>query len=143
VCDLANRLILFVACGEGNRERERDRQIERQRVVKRREGIRFHRSDPIRWLGTRERNVGRPRPGRRHATPRARAPSHRRPVPVAHRSVSAASPPPHQTYNSRPARGIPCHVASMLISSVPRRTSPGRPIHEGISFACGTNSVGG
>ncbi|KAJ1291039.1 hypothetical protein BS78_02G288900 [Paspalum vaginatum] len=36
--------------------------------MKRREGIRFHRSDPIRWLGTRERNVGQPPVGATHAS---------------------------------------------------------------------------
>jgi hypothetical protein len=142
VCDLANRLILFVACGEGNRERERQTDRETESGEKtRRHPIPSIRSDPLVGDSRKECRPAAARSAPRHAA-RARAqPSSTCPRRASLR-VSRLSPP-HQTYNSRPARGIPCHVASMLISSVPRRTSPGRPIHEGISFACGTNSVGG
>ena len=92
--------------------------------VKRREGIRFHGSDPIRWLGTRERNVGRARPV--GATPTDR------PVPVAHLPVPVPPPPDVQ----RPARGIPCHGSAAAAAA--RRS----PIHKESLFLTGDRKGG-
>ena len=87
--------------------------------VKRREGIRFHGSDPIRWLGTRERNVGRARPV--GATPRR-----------AHRSACPRRASPGAS--SAPAR----RTAAGARHPMPWQRGGGRsspePHSQGISF---------
>ena len=99
------------------------------RVMKRREGIRFHGSDPIRWLGTRERNVGQKRPvaGRQQA-PRPRHASPSLPSSLCQlsrsRIVRCQSPPP-DTDRQRARHPMPMVVVQLQISSGDR--APRRP----------------